>query len=62
MSLLCLYDLENYDRESERSKDFFFFFDVVKRRFKSLQKSHWRDSFENWKKNKISNKNSNASS
>ena len=34
----------------------------VKRHFKSLPKSHWRDSFEDWKKNKISNKNSNASS
>ena len=34
----------------------------VKRHFKSLQKCHWRDSFEDWKKNKISNKNSKASS
>ena len=34
----------------------------VKRHFKSLKKCHWRDSFEDRKKNKISNKNSNASS
>ena len=33
----------------------------VKRHFKSLQKCHSCDSFEDRKKNKISNKNSNAS-
>ena len=35
--LLCVgYDLENYDGESERSKDF----------LNPYKKCHWRDSFE----------------
>ena len=49
MSSLCRYGLENYDTVWK-----------VKRHFKSLQKCHWLDYFEDWKKNKISYKNLNT--